>query len=271
MIRRSAVAAYVVALYLAAAISDPATSSHAADVVIMAVEEKDNYDAVNSMRSFATQQLQPAGHRVNLVIGDRPAKHQFAGLVEALREADVLVLFSRRRFPPPPELEAIRDHLNAGRALVGIRTANHAFIPRANDEVNAEQQATWPAFTEEVLGGRNDGYETSGMPYAVALAPGAAGHSLLQGVDLSGLVGHQSLYRVLPLAQDATPLLIGTAATVKTLPQPVAWFRFYGTRRAPIFYTSLGAPEEMKLPSVRQLLLNAVNWSVQHAQTAPPQ
>ena len=157
-------------------------SVSAANIVIMAVEEPDNYDAVNSMRAFAERELRPLGHRVTLVEGDKPVKHHFAGLVEALRDADLLILFSRRRFLPEEQMAAVRAHLNAGRPLLGIRTANHAFIPRPKDVVDPGL-TIWPEFTREVLGGENTGYETKGLPYTVAAAPGAAGSPLLAGVD----------------------------------------------------------------------------------------
>ena len=123
-----------------------------AHIVIMAVEEPDNYDAVNSMTDFAAKELRPAGHRVTLVVGDKPGKHHFAGLVEALRDANLLVLFSRRRFPPKDQLAAIRAHLDAGKPLVGIRTANHAFIPRPKEVIADPNLTPWPEFTQEVLG-----------------------------------------------------------------------------------------------------------------------
>ena len=64
-----------------------------------------------------------------------------------------------------------------------------------------------------------------------------------------------------PLAADATPLLFGTAQG--QLPtQPIAWTRRYGKNKARIFYTSLGAPADMKQPDVRRLLLNAVAWTL---------
>ena len=75
------------------------------------------------------------------------------------------------------------------------------------------------------------------------------------------LLGHQSLYKVLPLSADAVPVLIGTASTDTSPPQPVAWTRTYGANKARIFYTSLGAPEDMRIPDVRKLLLNAVDWA----------
>ena len=55
--------------------------------------------------------------------------------VAALREADVLFLSVRRRTPPQEQLEAVRAHLDAGKPLVGIRTACHAFSPLPNAPV----------------------------------------------------------------------------------------------------------------------------------------
>jgi type 1 glutamine amidotransferase len=235
----------------------------AENIVIMTVEDPNNYEAPKTMREFAEKGLRPLGHHVTIIEGDKPQMHHFAGLVEALKNADLLVLFSRRRFPPKEQMAAIRAHLAAGKPLLGIRTANHAFIPKAKEVVDSSL-APWPEFTEEVLGGMNAGYETKGLPYAVSIAPGKEGSVLLQGVDTAKIQGHQSLYKVLPLATDATPLLFGTAqAGSTTPPQPIAWTRTYGTGKARIFYTSLGAPEDMASTDVHRLLLNAVVWTLQ--------
>jgi len=189
--------------------------------------------------------------------------HHFAGLVEALKDADLLMLFSRRRFPPKEQMAAIRAHLAAGKPLLGIRTANHAFLPKPNEVVDPSL-APWSEFTREVLGGENTGYETKGLPYSVGIAPGVEASNLLQGVNVANIQGYQSLYKVLPLAADATPVLIGTAqAGSTTPPQPVAWTRTYGSGKARIFYTSLGAPEDMRSADVKRLMLNAVAWTLQ--------
>ncbi|MCB1275218.1 ThuA domain-containing protein [Prosthecobacter sp.] len=239
-----------------------ATTLPAANIVIMTVVDPDNYDAPNTMRDFAEKELKPLGHHVTIVEGDKPEKHHFDGLVEALKDADLLVLFSRRRFPPKDQMAAIRAHLDAGKPLLGIRTANHAFIPKPKEVVDPSL-APWPEFTHEVLGGENTGYETKGLPYSVSVAADIKS-PLLEGVNAANIRGHQSLYKVLPLADNATPILIGTAqAGATTPPQPVAWTRSYGANKARIFYTSLGAPEDMQIADVRRLLLNAVAWTLQ--------
>ena len=238
-------------------------AASAANIVIMTVEDPNNYESPRTMREFAEKELRPLGHRVTIIEGDKPQMHHFAGLVEALKDADLLVLFSRRRFPPQEQMAAIRAHLAAGKSLLGIRTANHAFLPKPKEVVDPSL-APWPEFTHEVLGGEDTGYETKGLPYAVSIAPGAESSALVKGVNVANIQGCQSLYKVLPLATDATPVLIGTAqAGATTQPQPVAWTRSYGAGKAHIFYTSLGAPEDMRSTDVQRLLLNAVAWTLQ--------
>ena len=238
-------------------------TASAANIVIMTVEDPNNYESPRTMREFAEKELRPLGHRVTIIDGDKPQMHHFAGLVEALKDADLLVLFSRRRFPPKEQMAAIRAHLAAGKPLLGIRTANHAFLPKPNEIVDPSL-APWPEFTHEVLGGENTGYETKGLPYGVTIAPGAESSALVKGVNVANIQGYQSMYKVLPLAADATPVLIGTAqAGATTPPQPVAWTRTYGAGKARIFYTSLGAPEDMREADVQRLLLNAVAWTLQ--------
>ena len=232
-----------------------------AHIVIMTVEDPNNYDAVNSMRSFAEKELRPQGYRVSIIEGDKPEPHHFAGLIAALKDADLLVLFSRRRTPPKDQLDAVRAYLDAGKPLVAIRTANHAFVPSPKNPLTDERLATWPEFTPDVLGCQNTGYETNGMPYRVSVLPGAADSPLLKGVNADKILGHQSLYKVLPLAADATPLLLGTAQG-QTPAQPVAWTRLYGKNKARVFYTSVCAPEDMLIPDVRRLLLNGVVWTL---------
>ena len=237
------------------------SAASASNIVIMVVEDPNNYEAPRTMRDFAEKQLRPLGHHITIIEGDKPQPHHFAGLVEALKDADLLVLFSRRRFPPKDQMAAIRAHLAAGKPLLGIRTANHAFIPKPKEVVDPSL-VPWPEFTDEVLGAPNTGYETKGLPYTVSIAHGAENSPMLTGVNPANILGAQSLYKVLPLAADVTPLLIGTAKTDTSPPMPVAWTRSYGLKKARIFYTSLGAPEDMDIADVRTLLVNAVNWTL---------
>lgn len=231
-----------------------------AEIVCLTVDDPNNYEAVTFLNRYATQELRPAGHSVTILEGNQPLPTDIPGLLKAVPRADLLIVFIRRATPPAEQLEAIKKHLNAGKPLLGIRTANHAFLPQGKDAKPPEGGAAWPEFTPAVLGGQNTGYETKGLPYRVTRHPDAPAKTpFLKGIDPSSIRGYQSLYLVLPLAEDATPLLLGKAET-DTPAQPLAWYRTYGPKQAKVFYTSLGAPEDVKQPEVVRLYNNAITW-----------
>lgn len=233
-----------------------------AHIVCLTVEDPDNYDAVNFLEDFSRVEVKSLGHRTTIISGNHPKPTRLDGFEQAMANADLLIVFVRRATPPPEDLETIRSHLAAGKPLIGIRTANHAFVPLPTDGV-PEGRAAWPEFVPNVLGCQNQGYETRGMPYAVSLHPEANHDSpLLSGVDWSSLQGHTSLYRVLPIAEDCQPLLVGSAQDIQPA-QPIAWTRRYGAAGAKIFYTSLGDPADVRQLAVRRLMANAVEWALQ--------
>ena len=197
---------------------------------------------------------------MTIVLGNRAKPTYFEGWKPRAADADLLVIFARAH-RHSLQLRLIQSHLEAGKPVIGIRTANHAFARLPADPLPTGC-AEWPEFVPEVLGCQNTGYETRGLPYAVALHPQADPTSeILQGVDCATIVGHTSLYRVLPLAADVRPLLVGTAEGVEPA-QPIAWSRQHGPRQSRIFYTSLGDPADVRQSPVRQLIVNAIQWAL---------
>src|SRR5262249_30451380 len=128
------------------------------------------------------------------------------GLAEALGKADLLLVSLRRRALPEKDLEAVRQFLAAGKPVVGIRTASHAFDAKGK---LAEGSAVWPKFDPEVLGGSYSGHHGAGPKTTVSAVQGAEKHPVLTGVQ-TPFASHGSLYKVSPLAQSTTPLLIGS-------------------------------------------------------------
>ena len=126
--------------------------------------------------------------------------------------------------------------------------------------------AEWPAFDPEVLGGNYHGHYGAGPVTKIQAAPNATGDPLLTGVNVEQLAGHGSLYRCGPLKADARPLLFGSVPGEPA--EPVAWTRTFGPKRARIFYTSLGHPDDFADPQFRRLLLNAILWAA--GQPLPP-
>ncbi len=159
--------------------------------------------------------------------------------LDALEKSDLMVVFTRRIKLPQEQLTLIRKHLNAGRAVIGIRTASHAF-------------ENFPEFDKEVLGGGYKGHH-SDDPAEVQISAGRSENSLMAGVKPFPT---RKLYKNAAISDDALVLLDASTPAYR---EPVAWIRqFHGSR---IFYTSLGVPEDFAQESFRRLLANAVFWT----------
>jgi type 1 glutamine amidotransferase len=228
-----------------------------AHIVFMIGEEE--YHTWETLPDFAGKELKAKGYRVDIINADEKDKNDFPGIAAALKDADLLFLSVRRRTPPKEQLDAVRAYLAAGKPLVGIRTACHAFALRPTDKLTDPKLAAWQEFDPEVIGGHYTGHYGKDK-VAVSLAPGAGTHAILKGVDVSKLVGNGGLYKVSPLNPAATPLLMGTIADQPS--EPIAWTYLQGEKKGRVFYTSLGHPDDFQNPEVRKLLLNAVVWAL---------
>jgi type 1 glutamine amidotransferase len=220
---------------------------------------EDEYHTWETLPDLAAKELKEQGYRITIIQADAQDKNQFPGIIEALRDADLLFLSVRRRTPPKEQLDAVRAYLAAGKPLVGIRTACHAFALRPNDKVAKPELAVWQEFDPEVLGGHYTGHHGKDK-VAVSLAPEAEKHPILKGISVEKLVGNGGLYKVSPLEEDTTKLLIGTIP--KEPAEPIAWTRLYGPKKNRIFYTSLGHPDDFQNPEFRHFLVNAVAWAL---------
>jgi type 1 glutamine amidotransferase len=159
--------------------------------------------------------------------------------LEALDRADLMIVFTRRVTLPPAQLERVRGHLASGKAVIGLRTASHAF-------------GNFTEFDREILGGGYQGH-FSDAPVQVQLAAGRSGHPVLAGV--TPFVSRK-LYKNPTLADDVVVLLEGVMPDQR---EPVAWVRQRQGGR--VFYTSLGTQEDFAHESFRRLLINAVFWT----------
>ena len=230
-----------------------------AHIVFMIGE--DEYRTAETLPEFAEKELKPRGWRISIVTADPADPNHFPKLIEALRDADLLFLSVRRRTPPKEQIDAVRAHLAAGRALVGIRTASHAFGLRGNAKPADPKLAAWQEFDAEVLGGNYSNHYGNEEMTTLSLAPGAESHAILKGVDVAKLATRGSLYKVSPLEKGITRLLFGTIAG--KAPEPVAWTRRFGEKSARIFYTSLGHPADFQNADFRVFLTNAVAWALE--------
>ncbi len=192
------------------------------------------------------------GCEVRILEGD-PARQNLRGLAESLATADLLFLSVRRQSLAHEEMAALHAYLEAGKPLIGIRTASHAFAPRGPVPPG---HVAWPAFDPEVLGGNYQGHHGSGPRTSVTPLAAAAEHPILAGIVSFESIA--SLYRAGPLAPGASPLLSGRIPGAPA--EPVAWTHHFGPSK--VFYTSLGHEEDFSSPQFVRLLSNGVRWAL---------
>jgi len=201
--------------------------------------------------------------------------------LEALKDADLAVVFTRYRHLPEDQMAHFVDYMNSGRPVIGIRTATHAFdYDRSPKERFAEWAWRGPhprfqgGFGRQVLGetwvDHYGGYRSQGTRGIVV--PGQEAHPILRGVD--PLWGPSHAYAVTKLEGDSQPLLMGQplmglrpddAPDPGKAPVPIAWTKtFTGTsgKAARVFTTTLGYGDDFREESIRRLLVNACYWCV---------
>ncbi|MEY2411366.1 MAG: hypothetical protein QOF48_4036 [Verrucomicrobiota bacterium] len=214
----------------------------------------EEYKTGETVPEWANQELVPRGVRCIFVIDDPKKPATLEGL-SRLADADVLFISLKRRALTPEQFAILRRHLDAGKPVLGIRTASHAFGAR-NPEPGRE---SWDTFDRDVFGGNYQNHYGKGPPTIVRIAPASAAHPILAGLPRGELKFSSHLYLCRDLAATTRVLLNGGIEGRPEVSEPVAWINTNANRR--IFYTSLGSPEDFKEPAFRHLLLNAVLWA----------
>jgi type 1 glutamine amidotransferase/nicotinamidase-related amidase len=215
---------------------------------ILFVLAEDEYFAKDTMPAFASEELTKRfGWKPRILQSD--SKTEIPGL-HAIDNADLLVLYMRRRELPDEQLNHFKKYFQAGKPVVGVRTASHSF-------------QNWLEFDKLVLGcnyGRHYGSGKDGVKTTItAASKDAASHPILRGIPLNETwQSTASLYRVTPLLQGTTPLLQGKWQDQP--PEPVAWTNTHNGGR--VFYTSLGHSDDFKDPRFRKLLTNGILWAL---------
>jgi type 1 glutamine amidotransferase len=219
--------------------------------LVMIVGEEE-YDTLKSLQSFYAQELTDKFTVTWAVPTDDP--NSFSNL-EALNQADGILVSVRRRMLPEKQMEWLRAAVARGVAIIGIRTASHAWSPRKGEPI-PEGAAAWPEWDAAVLGGNYQGHFGKELhPKIFALKS----HPILEGVDFSGYVSSGSLYRNQGLAAQSELLCEGRLDDGKL--EPVAWTTVSpGNGR--VFYTSLGHQDDFASPVFRKFLRQGIAWAM---------
>ncbi len=203
--------------------------------------------------------------------------------LEALKSADLMVIFLRWRDLPDEQMKHIVDYVESGRPIVALRTSTHAFrIPagKAYSRWSYDSKEWDGGFGRQVLGetwishhGAHGKQSTRGV-----LVKEQAAHPILRGLRDGDLWGPTDVYGLrLPLPGDSMPLVLGqvlegmlpTDKPVEGKPNdpmmPIAWTKTWQApngKTARVFTTTMGASQDFASLGLRRLLVNACYWAL---------
>jgi hypothetical protein len=204
--------------------------------------------------------------------------------LEALKTADLMIIATRFRDLPDEQMKYIAEYLDAGKPVIGMRTATHAFNLKSKTYAKyswtSKEQGWEGGFGKQVLGetwvnhwGQHGKQSTRGI-----IAPGQEKHPILRGIKDGDIWGPTDVYEVrLPLSGDSKPLVLGQVLEgmkfsdkpiegKKNDPMmPVAWIKTYETEpkhSGRVFTTTMGAATDLETEGTRRMLVNATYWAV---------
>jgi type 1 glutamine amidotransferase len=219
-------------------------------VVVLLGEEE--YQTSTTLPKFAADELGKQ-FRVSLVFLDEQTKASFPG-IEAVDDADLMLISVRRHPLPKKQLDRIRRHVASGKPVIGIRTASHAFHLR--NKPAPEGLDDWPEIDSQVFGGNYFNHHGHKLKTTIWPLSEAKDHPILKGIPAGEFSGGGGLYQTSPLKPGATELLRGKVVGVEQH-EPVAW-TYLRADGGTSFYTSLGHSDDFQRPEFRKLLLNAI-------------
>jgi putative membrane-bound dehydrogenase-like protein len=216
----------------------PANDKNEKRLKVCLVSGSLEYDSDGSLAAF--QKYLEENYPVVCTRAFRKTDDDLPGL-DNLETCDVMLLFTRRLTIKGEQLDRLRAYCKAGKPIVAVRTASHAF-------------QNWLELDKEVLGGNYKGHYGDGPPTQVSLADRAKEHPILAGVK--AFQGAGSLYKNTGQAEDVEVLLTGN---IPDHTEPLAWTRVHNGGR--VFYTSLGHPKDFQNNNFKRLLVNALYWT----------
>jgi type 1 glutamine amidotransferase len=205
-----------------------------------------------------------------------PGSSHIAGL-DALRTADLLVVFLRFQDFPDEEMQHIADYLERGGPVVGFRTATHAFQIKRPDARFLKYH--WQTKGEFAGGfGRQILGETWVSHYGtnhkqssrLLIAPDQAGHPILRGVKDVWVPSGGYMARpvegshVLARGQILDGMTPESPAAAGKEEVPVAWYRTYTSasgKAGRVFTTTHGASEDLLNDGFRRMAVNGCLWA----------
>ena len=236
--------------------------------VIAFITAESEYRANQRLPEFAHELLLTKNVNCEFALGkpimEGAGRHNIENL-QILNDADLAVFFIRRRALEPEKMALIKNYVNSGKPVLGIRTASHSFDTKGNvlREDGTEVNGTgflnsWPEFDEEILGGNYSGhYGQIKEGTVVSVVPGMTNHPLLKGFNPDGFTSLGSLYKNSPLRSQNVQVLLSGAIPGQA-PEPIFWVNENQYGKA--IYTSLGHWDDWEIESFKNAMFNSVDY-----------
>lgn len=221
-------------------------------VVILTAE--DEYRTEQTLPVFAAKYL-GRDFKVSFVFENSAAKYDLPG-IDVVNQADVLLVSVRRRPLPAAQLDIVKQYVAAGKPVVGIRTASHAFSLRGASPPAG--LADWPEIDHDMIGGNYKGHTENATHGLIRPLEGVT-HPILTGISKDEFPSGGTLYLNTPLDPKATELVRGRVEGIAQQ-EPVAW-TFTRKDGGKTFYTSLGHKDDFEQPAFQRLLVNGIYWA----------
>ena len=198
--------------------------------------------------------------------------------LEALKTADLMVMFLRFRDLPDDQMKMILDYANSGKPMISLRTNTHPFNIKPNKTYS---EWTWTAKGDKPGGfGRQVFGETWVNHYGIhnkestrgLIAKDQASHPIVRGVD--DIWGPSDVYGLTTLHGDCVPIVMGQvlvgmnptdAPNEKKQLTPAAWTKTYTGdqgKAARVFTTTMGHAGDFQSEGFRRLMINACYWGM---------
>jgi nicotinamidase-related amidase len=231
--------------------------------VIAFITAESEYNSNLTLPGFAHELLLTKGVNCEFAIGkptdDGDDRHNIENL-QILEDADLAVFFVRRRGLEPGKMALIKNYINSGKPVLGIRTASHAFDPQIKAELSnpfVAGLAKWPEFDKEILGGNYKGHFSNNMITTISVVPGMENHPLLKNVSLKNFTSSDGIYRNQSLASEKAQVILFGAITDQPS-QPLLWIN--NTGKNEVIYTSMGSVNDWQNENFRQIMKNSVTY-----------
>lgn len=254
----------------------PANANDSAKHVVLVAGDEE-YRSEESLPMLAKILSQKHGFRCTVVFALGPDGADYIdannqqGLrgLDALQSADLMIIATRFRQPDPEQAGHIAAFLNAGKPVIGLRTATHAF--RGGQKLG--ESLTYDNFGLKILGeqwvSHHGGHKTEGARGVIE--HGAETHPILNSVR--DVFAPSDVYGVIHLT-DADKILMRGAVTASLDPksenvddkrnqpmQPLAWLHSYQSPDGKVtghsFCTTAGASVDFVSEDLRRMVINA--------------